>query len=52
MSPNDPNDDLHRTEGKANQTAKIVGGTVVALLVLAILLLATGIVEMTPVGGP
>jgi hypothetical protein len=52
MPRNDPIEDLHRTERKANHTARIVGGAVVALLLLAILLLATGVVDMTPIGGP
>jgi hypothetical protein len=52
MPRNDPVDDLHRTDRSGNRIAGIVGGTVVAFLLLAILLLATGVVDMTPLGGP
>jgi hypothetical protein len=45
---------LHDTqaERRTSPLVKLVGYTVVALLVLAIILLTTGIVEMSPLGGP
>jgi hypothetical protein len=45
---------LHDThaERRTSSVTKFIGYGVIALLVLAILLLATGVFEMTPLGGP
>ena len=45
---------LHDThaERSTSPVLKMIGYGVIALLLLAILLLATGIVDMTPLGGP
>jgi len=45
---------LHDTQAERSTSpaVKIIGYAVIALLLLAILLLATGVVKMSPVGGP
>jgi hypothetical protein len=45
---------LHDThaERRTSPVTKLIGYGAIALLLLAILLLATGVVDMTPLGGP
>jgi hypothetical protein len=44
--------DRRRGESPANRTARILGAIVIALLLIAIILLATGVVKMSPLTGP
>ncbi len=48
----DRNDLNPSPEARTPRTAKAIGYAVILLLVLAIVLLASGVVKMSPVGGP